>query len=242
MQDQSVTVILSGYKRPHTLGVQYNAVVSQTVRPTDILFYQNESEYSNNFDPEILRHIKHTRSNFNTGVWGRFAHALNCKTKYICIFDDDTIPGERFLENCINSFNEKPGLYGTIGLVFNNDTYYSPERYGWDVNNNDEITQVDIVGHCWFFSREMLSAFWRELPDENDFYVGEDMHFSHMLQKYTDYKTYVPPHPIGDKSLWGSIHALQLGCDNVATANFAVPMMDEYYRKIVDRGFKIIKS
>jgi hypothetical protein len=102
--------------------------------------------------------------------------------------------------------------------------------------------EVDIVGHSWFFSRDMLSVFWRELPNPNDKFVGEDMHFSHMIQKYTDMKTYVPPHPVSDNSLWGSLKGFQYGGDGAATANFAVPMMDEYYKKIIKSGFKVINE
>jgi microcystin-dependent protein len=63
-----------------------------------------------------------------------------------------------------------------------------------------------------------------------------------MIQKYTSMKTYVPPHPVSDKSLLGSLKGFQYGGDGVATANFAVPMMDEYYKKIINSGFKVINE
>jgi hypothetical protein len=241
--NKNVTVILSAYKRFHCLTEQYNSIQNQTIKPNEILLWQNKSEFSNKFDTDSLHNVKHTNSNDNFGVWSRFAHALNSKSKYVCIFDDDTIPGTKFIENCVNSFEQKNGLYGTIGLIYkSSETYLGAQRVGWDGINNENTTQVDIVGHSWFFEREMLSTFWRELPDINDFYVGEDMHFSHMLQKYTDLKTYVPPHPIHDKEMWGSLKGWEYGGDNHATANFAVPIMDEYYKKIVNKGFKIINS
>lgn len=237
---KTVSVILSGYRRPHTFIEQYNSIVNQTVAPQEVLYWQNPYDRQH-FDQDTINKCKSVISNHNFGVWARFTYALNCKSDYICVIDDDTIPGNRWLENCINSFEEKPGLYGTIGLIYNsNETYLGAQRVGWDGINNRETKEVDIVGHSWFFSREMLSIFWREMPDPNDIYVGEDMHFSFMLQKYSELKTYVPPHPEDDRSLWGSTKGFEYGGDINATGNFAVPMMDVYYKKIIQQGFKII--
>ena len=53
--------------------------------------------------------------------------------------------------------------------------------------------------------RVWLSTFWRELPElDHPMIVGEDMHFSVMLQKYIGLNTYVTPHPKDNKELWGS--------------------------------------
>lgn len=240
--ENSVTVILCGYKRPHVLDEQYLSVLNQTHKPSDVMFWKNESLSKVKFDERTFKKMKSVISNHNFGVWARFSLALNCKTKFVCILDDDTVPGSKWLENCIESFNEKPGLYGTIGLVYKSEESYSgAQRYGWTEINNEEIKEVDIVGHAWFFERNMLSYFWRELPEVDDFYVGEDMHFSHMLQKYSDFKTYVPPHPKNDRTLWGSVKG-EYGEEAVATASFAVPLMDTYYKKIIKQGFKIINT
>ena len=239
---KTISVILSGYRRPHTFVEQYQSVMNQSIQPSEVLFWQN-SHMGEGFDSNVMSQCKSVISNHNFGVWSRFAYALNCKSDYICIFDDDTIPGQRFLENCLNSFEKKPGLYGTIGLVYpSSETYHDADRVGWKGLNNEEIEVVDIVGHAWFFSRDMLSIFWREMPDPDCIYVGEDMHFSYMLQKYSDMKTYVPPHPSSDTSMWGSLKGAYYGGDIHATGNFAVPLMDDYYKKIVSKGFKIIKE
>lgn len=240
----SVSVILSGYRRPEHFVEQFNCIKNQTVKPREILFWQNAFQEKLEFDEDTISSCKSAISNYNFGVWSRFAYALNCKSEFICIFDDDTIPGDRWLENCLRSYQKKPGLYGTIGHLYtsydNYDDTSKIQRIGWDGINNEEITQVDIVGHAWFFSREMLSYFWRELPHPDDIYIGEDMHFSFMLQKYSDLKTYVPPHPIRHKSLWGSLKGWQYGDDGKAIGNFGIPMMGVYLKRILSEGFKLI--
>lgn len=243
---KNISVILNGYKRPHTLNEQIEAIENNSVKPNELLFWKNDSPNVNfNINSNKLKAVV---TNINWGVWARFYYALNSKSDYICVFDDDTIPGSLWFENCIRSFEKNPGLYGTIGLIFKNNSYSPEKRYGWDnsspiAENNEETKQVDIVGHSWFFHRDMLSIFCRELPPINhNFIVGEDIHFSWMLQKYSNYKTYVPPHPNTNKEMWGSTKALTYGTDANATANFAVPLMNDYLFYACSNGFKTINS
>jgi hypothetical protein len=124
-------------------------------------------------------------------------------------------------------------------------------RYGWDnVNpdvygNNEEVVEVDIVGHSWFFARDLLSVMWRELPAEHwSMLCGEDIHFSYMLQKYTDLKTYVPPHPKDDTRMWSSLKAIQYGADQYATAyeTLGSGEMKKYLQHCVDNGFVLYRD
>jgi len=190
-----VTVILNGFNRPENLSEQIDAINNQTIKPKEILLWLNNSE---GFDKNLTDKITTVTSNKNFGVWARFAFALNANTEYICIFDDDTIPGVKWLENCVETMKTHEGLLGTKGLVYRDDTsYHYHDVYGWD-NPNTETVQVDIVGHAWFFKREWLWVMFRELPPQghNFHRVGEDMFFSYTLKKYLDINTYVPPHPI----------------------------------------------
>jgi cellulose synthase/poly-beta-1,6-N-acetylglucosamine synthase-like glycosyltransferase len=241
---KTVSVILNGYKRNHTLREQVEAVENQTHKVDTIMYWQNTSQLRYDLSPLVDKGHDIAVSTKNYGVWARFAYALNAKTDYVCVIDDDTIPGDRWIENCVNTYETHPGLLGTIGLIFENSNGYNvlgENRFGWD-NNNTEVKKVDIVGHNWFFHRDLLSVFWRELPSvDESFLVGEDIHFSHMIQKYTDMGTWVPPHPPEDRRLWGSLKAIQYGGDANATANFAVPMMGEYLKRCVSEGFKLIK-
>lgn len=216
-----ISVVLNCYKRPHVLPIQINALKKQTIQPVEILIWQNKGNLKD-FEPideKIQKEYPTVISNLNFGVWSRFSYALNSIGDYICLIDDDTIPGEKWLENCINTYSNKRGVLGTIGIIFKNLSYkkLTYTRYGWDGPNN-EIKQVDIVCQNWFFDREVLGAYWREahVPIHN--LSGEDVHLSYVAQKYLNLNTYVPPHPIEDKSLWGSNPetAWLYGVDSVA--------------------------
>jgi len=253
---KTVTVVLNGYKRNH-LKEQVDAIKAQT-HPVEEIFYWQNTVPGFSYDEDTYGELNSALSNYNYGVWARFAYALNARTDYVCVLDDDTIPGSKWIENCVNTYETHPGLLGGIGLRFKNSNYEldtTPDgkywRCGWDswspqnniVGNVEEPTQVDIVGHSWFFARDLLSVFWREIPSrEWSMLCGEDMHFSAMLQKYTDLKTWIPPHPSNDTSMWSSLKAIQYGGDSLATAyiNIQTGEMSKYLTHLCDNGFKLI--
>ena len=181
---KKITAILNGYRRPHTLVAQVAALGKQTVPPESVRFWQNKDS-DEIFDYSALLSCIVTVSNANFGVWARFAYALNATTDYVCVFDDDTIPGPKWFENCLDTMEKREGLLVTNGITFLDEEYIKYDRYGW-VNPNEEIVQTDTGGHSWFFKREWLGSFWREAPLINDKLriSGEDMHFSYAVQKY----------------------------------------------------------
>lgn len=172
-----ITCILTLYKRPHTLAEQVEAVRAQTVPPSQIIVWRNGAEPVPTFvrdDPDLT--VVDSSANF--GVWARFAVALLANTEYICVFDDDTIPGRRWFENCLKTIQkpESNGLLGTVGLIFDPAaTYHSRCRVGWPAPNA-ETRRVDIVGHSWFFRRCWLQHLWSITPDYDAMLrAGEDI-------------------------------------------------------------------
>jgi hypothetical protein len=242
-----ICIIFNGYRRPEYLKKQIDAVQRQSIMPNEILYWQNTLE-GVAYDESSADSLISARSNYNFGVWSRFAYALNSKSDYVCIFDDDTIPGKLWLENCLLTHKHHPGLLGTIGMIFDppssdgNINYRRNYRVGWDSPNND-VAKVDIVGHCWFFHRDLLSVFWRELPElDQSMRVGEDIHFSYVIQKYTTFGVYVPPHPLENKDMWGSLAGWEMGNDGRATASIALHEMMNTLDKYVKKGFKTLRS
>lgn len=238
-----ITVVLNAFKRTEHLESQLDAIESQTVKPDHIYVWQNHGGI---ISPEIKKRVTLVECSDNLGVWARFAFALNCDSEYICLFDDDTIPGKKWFENCLNTMKTHSGLLGTRGLKYLSRSSYEPYiDVGWKKPNN-EIEQVDIVGHCWFFKREHLSLFWQELPELNYSKTsGEDIHFSYMLQK-NGIGTFVPPHPSDDLELWGSQpeSGKKLGGSSVGISINADSntKFDIAYRHYIAKGFSLVLS
>jgi hypothetical protein len=213
--DHGITVILNSYRRPYNLELQIKAIREQSKVPAEIWLWVNKHEDNVDFDYESLGIDKIFRNDYNWKFYGRFAAALLADTEFVAIFDDDTIPGNNWFDNCIKTMKSNEGILGTAGVTLNDSIYMHHNRCGWP-SHNEETTRVDLVGHAWFFKREWLKYLWMEKPTTWD--NGEDIQFSYLAQKYGNVQTYCPPHPPNDKSQHGSILGNELGIDNKATS------------------------
>jgi len=237
-----ITAILTLYKRPYCLEKQIEAIRNQTIPPKQIILLKN---YFEGVELPQLKGITTIDCNKNFGVWARFAASLLADTEFVCVFDDDTIPGNRWFENCVTSMKKREGLYGTIGVIFPQPSYSITldNRVGWD-RPNTEITEVDIVGHSWFFKREWLNNLWRYTPNyKDDLKCGEDINFSFYLQQ-VGIPTLVPPHPPGEYEVYGSnpTTAWQYGADNNAVSREPASgvLFDIALKEAIRKGFKLI--
>ena len=210
-----VTVLLNSYRRPYNLKRQVEAVKSQTVQPSQIWLWVNAHEDNKGWNYSDLDVDRIFDNDYNWKFYGRFAAALLADTEYVAIFDDDTIPGDRWFENCLETMGSNEGILGSAGVILNGDRYVQHNRCGWP-SQNSETTRVDLVGHAWFFKRDWLQYLWREKPTTWD--NGEDIQFSYLAQKYGRVQTYCPPHPPGDIQMHGSTMGNELGIDIKATS------------------------
>ena len=247
MVDARITVILNAYKRTDYLSDQIEAVLAQTLPPERIMIWSNGAEIEEQTIEKFGSRVILAASNFNFGVWARFAYALNAETEYVCMLDDDTFPGRRFFESCLSQMEIEPALLGARGLRFLSRNRYHPfESFGWD-SPSDEAHVVDIVGHAWFFRREWLGAFWSYLPSRGTSRMaGEDMHFSFMLQKHLGIRTIVPPHPADDQTLWGSnpdlARKLGMSKEAISQNEDALRKFDVALKDCTERGFRLYKD
>ena len=105
---------------------------------------------------------------------------------------------------------EKEGLYGTTGYRFKS-SYFDAVRIGW-LKGNNNIEEVDIIGHAWFIKKEWMKYYVNDLPHIDGFLLmGEDIHLSYTLLKYGNIRSYVARQPTNDKELFGSIKGLEYG-------------------------------
>ena len=215
-----ISVILTAWQRPQYLEEQVERIFSQTVVPCEIvLWYNKPSQGKGLADSKQLVHFKNDHRvkkiicDYNFGIIPRFTLASCMEGDYVCIFDDDTMPGTRWLENCLNFVDAEQALCGTIGIRYLSKTELKTQkpRMGWE-GMNDRIEFVDLVGHSWFFRKTWAKYFWDVDPFSREF--GEDIHFCAMLQRH-GIRAICPPHPKGDHELWGSVRP-ERGIDDVA--------------------------
>ena len=212
---ESITVILNAYRRPYNLKMQIDAIRAQTTKPAQIWLWVNAHEDNEGFDFKSLAVDRVFHNDYNWKFYGRFAAALLADTEYIAIFDDDTVPGAKWFENCLSTMETNEGILGSAGIILHGNRYVQHERCGWP-SQNAETTEVDLVGHAWFFKREWLKYLWQEKPTTWD--NGEDIQFAFMAKIHGGIPTYCPPHPPNKPEMHGSIMGNELGIDTKATS------------------------
>lgn len=241
-----ISVILTAWQRPQHLEEQVDRILSQTVATHEIVLWYNQPPKALGiFEKKQLLSfrnagkVKKIVCDHNFGIIPRFAMASAMEGDYVCIFDDDTMPGKRWFENCLRYVDSEKAMCGTIGLRFLSKTEPKTQapRMGWD-GCNEQIEFVDLVGHSWFFRREWARYFWDMEPAIRSF--GEDIHFCAMLQRH-GIRVACPPHPKSDKSLWGSVKG-KLGVDRVAISSNKDRSKDYalVLRHEVETGFRLM--
>jgi GT2 family glycosyltransferase len=240
-----ITVILNCYKRPQYLQEQIEAIRNQSIPPEDIWIWYNKPEDQEQYDLSNLG-CKVVTCNHNYKFHGRFAYGLLAQTKYVAFFDDDTIPGNKWFENCTNTIEQgQDGILGTTGVYLLGDNYSNNTKFGWNGEQNPSTVEVDLVGHAWFMKKNYLRYLWYEDPISWD--NGEDMQLSYQAQKYGNIKTYVPPHPSEDTSIWGSLPEKGLKYGSDENANWIkksnhTPLRNQIVKEQIKRGWKLVKD
>ena len=243
-----ITVVLTAFKRIDSLRVQLDSIKNQTLKPQEVWLFQDKisKDYEIQLKEELLEEFDNVCiAQENVGVWGRFEFAKKAKTEYVCIFDDDTIPGNRWLENCMDNMKKNEGIYGAIGVtVFNNNDYpYSNYcRVGWQ-RPNPETCEVDFVGHSWFLKTEWLTFMFEDAKNMRKYkYAAEDMSVSYAALLH-DIKTYVPAHPFDNYEIWGSLpeSGTILGQNSVAlSGNGNAKRMNDAIKELENMGWNFI--
>src|SRR5437899_3228653 len=127
----SITTILTAFRRPHTLAAQVEAVRAQSVKPSEVWAWVNDPTPDVSAALAAARLDRVVTSSENAFFHARFALAQLAPTEYVAIFDDDSMPGEHWFANCLESIARTPGILGTAGVVLDGPGYGERTMYGW---------------------------------------------------------------------------------------------------------------
>jgi GT2 family glycosyltransferase/tetratricopeptide (TPR) repeat protein len=218
-----IAVVLGVYRRPHLLKRQIAAIRAQSILAKSIWIWANEPDQAMEDALQQVPVERIVRSSTNGYFHDRFALALTARTEYVAVFDDDTIPGSRWLENCLHTMNISPGILGAAGVRITDAGYEGRTLHGWHAPSNT-LTEVDLVGHAWFLRTEWLKYLFAEPAVTGN--NGEDIELSARAWRLGKVPSYCPPHPSDSTELWGSLLGSQCGDDQVAASRRPAHLLD----------------
>lgn len=255
-RDDDLTVIINGWARPEYLPLVWEAVQYQTRRPRQTWIVQNDPgerapvpraflAAAAAYDTSVID------AGLNLGCWFRFLlAALYCRTRYVAVFDDDTLPGREALATALEALAQRPGIYGGRGITFVNEggppRFWSYEVAGWPVGT-PEATQVDFVGHAWVMEtawlRQVMPLLPRRLLDSQapGRECGEDMFLSFAAQRF-GLPTFVWPHGADCNPRWSSVQAYEMGFHpNAMNVSGGLEGGDEHLRELIGAGWRLLR-
>ena len=237
---KDVTAILTVYKRPEYLSKQIDAMLSQTFKISNYIICLNGSENRKKVD-KVIHHkwiadkTLIVEFNKNQWVWNRFFLAYNAKTEYIFVCDDDIIPWNKWIENCVN---QSDWIIGSWWSVFNSletrwDRYVVCETEWNNCIRPKELTQVDMSWHSWFFKKELLWKMFNELPKVDYPTCWEELWVS------LNIPTYILPMTDDIETRWNKEPRLWL--DSVANFRTEASKYQEFYSYCILNWFIPLK-
>lgn len=198
-----VTVFLTSWSRPHLLREQYLAIANQSRPPASLVAWVNAPPAGGPpgvpvLDEEVLASMVQVRSSINWGPRPRFLFAMEAKTEYVVILDDDAFPGEGWLEAAISAVANEGVAVAVSGSLFDSEGNETIVGAG----NAAERTTVDAGRQGWVLRREwlehVLAKPWKAEP-----FYGWGIHISAALQA-AGIDTVVLPYG-EDGSTWGTV-------------------------------------
>ncbi|CAM9278991.1 unnamed protein product, partial [Ectocarpus sp. 13 AM-2016] len=272
------TIILNQWTRT-TLADQLDAVLRLTVHPAGGVWVcafnsPREAEYRavvesyrSKFGGDRGGGLFFVASSFNFKYYGRFQMALQARTKYVWVIDDDVMPGRHFLHqlNHIAGIYEAEGADGTIGPmglgsvgwimpgVKTTEKYYSyryhtdkgglflpDKRYGIPVPH---LQEVDLLCSHWFVETDWVKLLFREKWETPQ--TGEDYMLAYSLRKHAGVRSFVLPMDLGDSETWGNVDVdwnMQHQGGEATTLRSTVPMRDRIWHRLFKRGGEYFMS
>lgn len=196
------TAIITLWKRSEYLAEQLEAILAQTIAPRSILVVQNESHFAINPKFLSIPNLKLISSGLNS-LYTRWIIGYLCDSKYVCVFDDDVIPGKKWIELCIKISDKYAALVGPSGRLArpkNEPAWISVET---DQTGSDQI--CDWVCNSYFFQTDWIRYIVAASRYEGYQMTFDDIQLATTLKAFGEIRAVVPGQPKSNRELNGHI-------------------------------------
>ena len=218
--ENTITVVLTVWKREQSLKRQLRKIMDQSKRPSRIIVVQNGKhvDIDNTIVIFKLEHpdmmIDTVSFSGNSRYHARFHLAyLLAKSEYVSLWDDDVNPGKEWLKYCIQQskihgdalVGGNARMLGRIMSAAPNSSADVEQAFakqigfdGGSLQHGNRSLVVDFVGHSWTLKREHLRYFLGER--QFTYTTGEDLQLSFALKKH-GIETWFPRQAFPSQSL-----------------------------------------
>ncbi|WP_447529196.1 hypothetical protein [Vreelandella sp. TE19] len=236
--DTGWTAIITLYKRQDYLPEQLMAIKNQSIPPDSIIIIQNENHIE--IDPFIIQkfNLKVIRSDINS-LYFRWIVGYLVDSCYVCVFDDDVIPGSRWIESCFAASRKFNALVGPSGRR----AAPKKKEKAWKSIENLSVNTYefcDWVCNSYFFKKEWIKYVVEASRYGNTQKTFDDIQLATTLKMYGDINTVVPPQ-VDKKSIFNGHIRREYGHDEHALwkrhASDHADQRRELIQKLDESGF-----
>lgn len=173
----SYTAIIGVYNGVQDYKMLMDGLLAQTIKPQKIIVWvnrHNDKKFDRNELEYKYKNVLVLESNENLGCYARFTACHLATTPYVMIFDDDTIPGPRWAEQCASVFQQYPNaVLGSRGIRLISNTYTPSQALDTSNGPINGLVPCDIIGHCFIIPKNHVNyMFAQPVPDWTN---GEDI-------------------------------------------------------------------
>ncbi len=219
---KSWSAIVCLWKRKDYIVKQISAISNQSIRPVEIICLINE----NHFASEELAYLRNKgckviKSDVNS-LYTRWAISYICKGRYVCIFDDDTIPGTSYIENAIRCCAGYKCLVGAAGRIYDPLGMEGLYKIVAPTKHNDNFISCaeedvfcDWVCNSYLFDRAWVPSIIDEMALMESFSTHDDMQAALSAFRSMNIGCVVPYQPNDNPALSASLYP-EYGSDSFA--------------------------
>jgi len=234
-----ITTVLTVTDRLEYLQSQLESIKNQTVSSEIFIHWNNDTEYELEY-PSVIYRNQHK----STPLYSRFINSINITTPYVFICDDDTLPGKKYLEKCLEFSKNKDVCIVSCGMNFNEgETKYNVNKRIRQSEFLKVPTQVNMGGQGYFLKTELLRKYCNYKTHST--LSGEDIHLGFVCYK-ENIPIYVLDKDENDKDTWQDLTLGERGNDEKAQWKYPThkPVRDELMGIYTSLGweFNIKKS
>ncbi len=147
-----LSVVMSYWSRPTLVEKQQRLMFAQSVRPVGSLVWVNPSDRIRLSGPTLALIAKspNVQPTVDMGPWMRWGVAAVCNTEFVAIFDDDCMPGPRWIEAAIARLqqSDEHTVVAAGGILYGSDAYDDVRLVGPEAPPAGEV-EVDVGRGAW---------------------------------------------------------------------------------------------